>query len=378
MSKYALRYAPLLILALLIIPLRVYMAGSAQQAGNGQQYPGFPLYQASSPSGHYSALYSITMLPSGDTWAVGGSFSLKPVGQDTSRGVPVPSSGMILHYTGNAWVAANVAAPLRLPLLSVSLNSPRDGWAVGWAGTLVHFDGNTWSTVPGPAKFKQNLLGIVMHSPSDGWAVGYSGSILHYDGKQWIQVQSPTTVDLRGVAMPSAQEGWAVGDSGTILHYHDGTWSIASPSPTSNTLDSISMLSTAEGWIVGRQGTILHYRDGTWESVHPAGYYRNPNVYQSADFYGVDMNSIRSGWIAAGQHFLIYSSEVWIEPGNAINPLNGAYPGKSSNNLSLYATAMSPAGEGWAVGSMYSYKIFDTGVILHYHGGKWAVSLLTG
>src|SRR5260221_10711576 len=117
MTKSALRYAPLLILALLIIPLRVYMAGSSQQAGNSKPYSAFPPYQASSPSGHYSALYSITMLPSGDTWAVGGSFSLKPVGQDTSRGVPVPSSGMILHYTGNAWVAANVAAPLRLPLL---------------------------------------------------------------------------------------------------------------------------------------------------------------------------------------------------------------------------------------------------------------------
>jgi hypothetical protein len=138
------------------------------------------------------------------------------------------------------------------------------------------------------------------------------------------------------------------------------------------------MLSAAEGWIVGRQGTILHYRDGTWESVHPAGFYRNPNVYQSADFYGVDMNSIRSGWIAAGQHFLIYSSEVWIEPGNAINPLNGAYPGMPSNNLSLYATAMSPSGEGWAVGSMYNYKIVEAGVILHFHDGKWAVSLLAG
>jgi hypothetical protein len=187
----------------------------------------------------------------------------------------------------------------------LSLDSSRDGWAVGWAGTLVHFDGNRWSTVPGPAKFKQNLLGIVMRSPADGWAVG---------------------------------------DSGTILHYHDGTWNIARLSSTGNTLDSISMLSAAEGWIVGRQGTILHYRDGTWESVHPAGFYRNPNVYQSADFYGVDMNSIRSGWIAAGQHFLIYSSEVWIEPGNAINPLNGAYPGMPSNNLSLYATAKRSGG----------------------------------
>ncbi len=378
MTKYALRYAPLLILALLTIPLRVYMAGSAQQAGNGKQNPAFPAYLASSPYSRSSGLYSVTILPSGDAWAVGGSFSLRPVGQNTTRSVAVPSSGTILHYTSNAWVAANVATPLKLPLLSVSLDSPRDGWAVGWAGTLVHFNGNVWSTVPSPAKFKQNLLGIVMLSPSDGWAVGYSGSILHYHGKQWIQVQSPTTVDLRSIAMPSAQEGWAIGDSGTILHYHKGTWSVVSPSPTSNTLDSISMLSTTEGWVVGKQATILHYRDGIWERVHPIGYYRNANVYQSVDFYGVAMNSIRSGWIAAGQHFLIYSSEAWVEPANAIDFSNGPYLGMQLNDLSLYATAMSPSGEGWAVGSMYSKQKADGAIILHYHGGKWVVSLLAG
>ena len=48
------------------------------------------------------------------------------------------------------------------------------------------------------------------------------------------------------------------------------------------------------------------------------------------------------------------------------------------NDLSLYATAMSPSGEGWAVGSMYSKQNADGSIILHYHGGKWVVSLLAG
>ena len=215
-----------------------------------------------------------------------------------------------------------------------------------------------------------------MLSPSDGWAVGYSGSILHYDGKQWKQVQSPTRVDLHSVAMPSPQEGWAVGDSGTILHYRHGAWSLVTPAPTGNTLNSVSMLSSSEGWAVGTHGTILHYRDGTWENVHPANYYRNSSVYQSVTFFGIAMNSIRSGWITGGdQRLLTYSSEAWIEPDNRISfSGNGKAPQTTLNDLSLYAIAVSPSGEGWAVGSMNSYnKIDNTIAILHYQDGKWNV-----
>src|SRR5436309_8673526 len=221
--KYALRYAPLLILALLLIPLRVYTAGKGQPNPALLQHD-----QGLSPFSPGPALYSVTMLPSGEVWAVGGSFIGKCNAQNATRCFPTPASGIILHYSDSVWVPANVTDPLRAPLLSVSLDSPHDGWAVGWAGTLVHYHSNTWSIAPDSAKFKQNLLGVTMLSPSDGWAVGYSGTILHYDGKRWTRVPSLTTVDLRSIAMPSPQEGWAVGDSGTILHYHNGTWSLAS------------------------------------------------------------------------------------------------------------------------------------------------------
>jgi len=298
-----------------------------------------------------------------------------PQYQDKSSLFPVPSSGEILHYTDSGWAAAKVAEFLQSPLLSVSLDSPQDGWAVGWAGTFVHYNGNVWSTVPGPLNFNQTLLDVAMLSPLDGWAVGYSGSILHYNGKQWIQVQSPARVDLRSIAMPSPQEGWAVGDSGTILHYHHGTWSLVSPSPTNNTLNSVSMLSTSEGWAVGTHGTILHYRDGTWESVHPASYYRDPSIYKSVDFFGVAMNSIRSGWIIGDQHYLTYSLEAWIEPGVNSATFSGT-SGKSSDVSSvlvnLYSIAMSPSGEGWAVGGMNG-NVTNVVVILHYQSGRWSV-----
>ena len=376
MLKYALRYAPLLILALLLVPLRLYMAARSQQQATS------PAYQATSPFSPGSALYSVTLLPSGDAWAVGGSFSFfKSGAPGTTQGFPVPDNGIILHYTTHAWVAGKVADPLRLPLLGVSLDSPQDGWAVGWGGTFVHYDGNEWTTAAGPANFNKNLLGVAMLTPANGWAVGYSGSILHYDGRQWTQVKSPTTLDLRSIAMPSAQEGWAVGSSGTILHYHNGTWSLVTPSPTNITLNGVAMLSTSEGWAVGEHGTILHYRDGTWESVHPANYYQNPALYQSGAFFSVAMNSIRSGWIAGEEHVLTYSTEAWVEPDNSISfSVNGKYMNTTLNNLSLYSIVLSPSGEGWAVGRINSIKssafTSESAAIFHYQGGKWFTSLV--
>jgi hypothetical protein len=325
-----------------------------------------------SPGGISSALYSIAALPDGEAWAVGGSFSAQPASSGTPQGFPVPSSGIILHYSNNTWTPARIAGQLQLPLLSVSLDSPHDGWAVGWTGTLVHYDGYAWSTSPGPENLMQSLLGVVMLSSTNGWAVGNSGTILHYGGRRWTLVSSPTKVDLHSVAFPSSAEGWAVGVGGTILHYHQGAWNVVSPSPAGSTLNSVSMLSTDEGWAVGNQNTILHYRDGTWESVHTSSYYQHPLNSQALIFSGIAMYSIRSGWIVGGTHLLTYSSEAWMEPTRTIEPSDAL------NNLRLFSITMSPTGEGWAVGSINGYNTMPhrpAGVILHYEAGKWVISL---
>ena len=369
--KYALRYIPLLLVALFLIPLHMYMANVNQPQAVPLSYP------VSSPFGPGSALYGITILPSGEVWAVGGGFIAKPDGQDKTRQVYIPYSGIILHFVGGSWNVARIAGSLGLPLLSVSFDSPRDGWAVGWAGTMAHYNGDTWSVVPSSANFKQNLLGVAMLSASNGWAVGYSGSILHYDGQQWTQAPSPTRLDLRGIAMSSSAEGWAVGDSGTLLHYDHGTWSIINPSPTNNTLNSVTMLSTNEGWAVGQQGTILHYRNGDWESVHPVNYYRNPSAYQSADFFSIAANSIHSAWIAGDQHFLTYTSEVWTEPDTIISiytsKADAKGPATSHYYVGLYGIAVSPSGDVWAVGSINDYQLNNTLGMFHYQGGKWYI-----
>ena len=360
MPKYALRYAPLFILALLLIPVDIYFTTGTKQ------YPVSSYDQLSSPFRPGTALYGVAQLSPGEAWAVGGSFAAQCEAQNKTHCLAVPTGGTILHYSQNAWAVAGNAQE---PLLSMSLDSPHDGWAVGYLGTLVHYDGNNWSTVPGPAHFNQSLYGIAMLSPSDGWAVGNSGSILHYDGRQWTPVPSPTAFDLRSIAMPSAQEGWAVGVNGTILHYLNGTWQ-SSNSSTRNTLNNVSMLSPDEGWAVGEQNTILHYRaeDGIWEPV-----VSNPHLDRLANLYGVSMSSVRSGWIIGEQRFLTYQSEAWTIvdklPTISVKDSNVDF-----STLNLYSIALSRAGEGWAVGST---SIAGSGiiVILHYQGGTWSVSL---
>jgi photosystem II stability/assembly factor-like uncharacterized protein len=365
MFKYTLRYAPLLVLALFLIPWRIY---TAENAGQNLPSPS----QVSQLSGSGAALRGVAILSANDVWAVGGTFATQCNAETKTGCSATPISGTILHYSNNAWAVADSAAQ---PLFSISLDLPSDGWAVGYTGTFVHYDGLTWTAIAGPAGFNQNLFGVDMLSPSNGWAVGNSGSILHYDGRQWTLVSSPVTLDLRAISMPSPQDGWAVGVNGTILHYQNGAWGVAH-SPTRNTLNSVSMLSTTEGWAVGEQGTILHYRaeDGNWEGV-----YRNPSSNQFANLYGVAMNSVRSGWIVGEQQFLTYSEEVWLTRNIAIHisSNNAQISGKSLVSLNLYAIAMSRGGEGWAVGGANSGGL-NAIVILHYAGGTWSVSLTMG
>lgn len=363
MLKYALRYAPLPILVLLLIPFRLLIAQEQSSPAPLDKVSGAPL-----PG---SALYSVAMLSPQNAWAVGGTFILQKTDQQNtnpqarSESYVAPGSGLILHYMANGgWQPDNVASNLTSPLFSVSMDSPQDGWAVGYGGTFVHYNGNTWSTTPGPANFNKNVTGVAMLSPSDGWAVGYGGSILRYDGRQWTQVQSPTSYDLHSIAMPTAQGGWAVGDNGTILHYSSGAWSRIASSAT-NRLNNVSMLSANEGWAVGDGGTILHYRDGVWESVYSA-----ISTLNQMSLVGVTMSSIHSGWIISNERMLTYSSEVWALASSRSATI-------SLDNLHLHGITMSPSGEGWAAGSIAENNGNTALVILHYQNGKWSPSSIT-
>jgi photosystem II stability/assembly factor-like uncharacterized protein len=271
-----------------------------------------------------------------DVWAVGGTF--QRVTEQSDQRV-LPASGLILHYQNGSWLAS---ASLKEPLLSISMSSGQDGWAVGYAGQLAHYNGQTWQ--PSQAPNKAILCSIVMLSADNGWAIGFGGMILHFQDHQWQVVPSPTTADLLSLKMVSAQDGWIVGSNGTILHYNQGQWRIFS-SPTTQTLNDVSLLSANEGWAVGDQGTILHYRDGVWSLVQwlPG--------YGATTLLNIAITSEQTGWIVGKQVMLTYQQEVW----QAKTPAN--------TYQTWYALVMNSPNNGWAVGTNNS--------IYHYQSGIW-------
>lgn len=364
MLKYALRYAPLLILALLFTLFR---------STGWEQRPASVYKPVPVPRPGSEALYDIAMLSSQEAWAVGGTFGLE---RTTTQGkqidFAVPRDGLILRYTVNGgWQADSIKGNIKAPLLGISMASSHDGWAVGYNGTFVHYDGNAWSTIPGPPNFNKNVVSVAMLSSTDGWAVGYGGSILHYDGQQWTQVQSPTSFDLRSIAMTSAQAGWAVGDNGTILSFDNGNWR-SIDSPTRNALNKISMLSANEGWAVGDNGTILHYRDGVWATVN--GVF---DASQPISLVGIAMSSVRSGWIIGDGQFLIYNQEIWTKPAFMIDTNGSKYADKSGNSA-LYSIVLSPSNQGWAVGSADDGRGHRMLIILRYQNSTWSMSPIVG
>src|SRR5450631_1167783 len=117
MLKYALRYAPLLILALLLISFHI--------ADEKQQQP-TTSYQTLRTLRPGSVLYSVAMLSSQNAWAVGGTFTRQHSSNDPQKtGITIPDAGLILHYTTtNGWQPDNVERNLTKPLLGVALDSP--------------------------------------------------------------------------------------------------------------------------------------------------------------------------------------------------------------------------------------------------------------
>jgi photosystem II stability/assembly factor-like uncharacterized protein len=341
MYRYAIRYVPLLLLALLLILMHVLPWLKSNTSGSSGPQSGF-----ASP---WSALtlYGVALTSAQEGWAVGGTFVSTLLPNGSVQHVQ-PESGTILHYHNGSWVAD---ATLQAPLLSISMPVANDGWAVGYAGQLAHYNGQSWQSLHAP--INAVLHGVSMLSSQDGWAVGFGGVILHWQGQRWLPVASPTREDLLSVSMVSGQEGWAVGAYGTILHYSGGVWQMSS-SPTGNTLNSVFTLSAQEAWTVGEQGTILHYRDGTWETVQwtstPNPNYPSPG-FNAKSLRAIVMTSEHAGWIVGDGYLLHYDHEVWEDQ-------SSTYSGFSAD-----AIALSSPTEGWTVDS-------DQG-IYHYQGGQW-------
>lgn len=221
-----------------------------------------------------------------------------------------------VQSSGGSWQA--VASPTTASLLSVSMVSANEGWAVGGGGTILHYSNGSWQIAPSPTS--RILRSVAMVSASEGWAVGDFGTIVHYAAGTWQAVASPTTNGLLSVYMVSANDGWAVGGGGVILRYTGGSWQTVA-SPTGSELRSVAMVSPGEGWAVGdfrtaftSYATILRYAGGLWQTVAP------PTLYPP--LVSVAIVSPDDGW-AVGLGILRYACGSWqgqAVPGPRVNP----------------------------------------------------------
>jgi photosystem II stability/assembly factor-like uncharacterized protein len=154
---------------------------------------------------HYP-LNAIAMSSEKDGWAVG--------------------PGIVLHWDGVSW--QKYSKPQLhddFTYYSIAMNGSEDGWIVGQRvyktntnlgytqeGIILHWNGSEWTEFQ---RTKLALYSVSMVTPRFGWAVGgnnldsFGGSLLlHWDGSAWIEVPSPTTRPLAFVWAHDIHDGW--------------------------------------------------------------------------------------------------------------------------------------------------------------------------
>jgi hypothetical protein len=381
-----------------------------------------------SPDACHRVVRDISMLPSGEGWAVG-------------------ERGVILHRNGDEWTRTD--SPVDLTLRRVFALASNDAWALadenypigpGEVRTrtrLLHWNGSVWTTFSNPeslgfivdlsfvstkiaggiaflddgsgpvyhliqwnginwslAAGAPALAAIRMIAADDGWAVGAAGAILHWDGKTWTAVESPTDMDLDEVIFTSADSGWAAGNGGVILRYALGDWymySSLAPHPRRMALDPDG----EDGWILGswQLGDVVL----RWDTKDWVRFY---GTVPDGEVLALVMPSAGDAWAAgwipgqsrAGMIWRWDGSRWRREFGNVPLPVQSAAfltaadawgagedgllahwdgtswsQADSPTSQTLNAVAMLTSDDGWAAG--------EGGQMLHWNGAKWSVEL---
>ncbi|MFX0062865.1 MAG: C25 family cysteine peptidase [Candidatus Hermodarchaeota archaeon] len=233
-------------------------------------------------------LQSVSMISPTNGWAVG-------------------KDSYICHWNGHEWVDQSGSTP-NIDYYSVKMVGYREGWAVGEQGTIIRWDGESWSNFPSPVS--STLYSVDIATPMEGWAVGQN-SLLHWNGTIWEDWGLPVgfSGSLNSVFMANKDDGWIVGDGGAIFRWDGSVWNSVT-SPTNENLKSVCMFWLgSRGWAVGEGGTILKWQGGTWSTE---------NSGTSADLFTVCVGDTSQGvttW-AFGDGGVIRSSlldQSWSE-----------------------------------------------------------------
>ncbi|GEM_PF-624160 len=299
-------------------------------------------------------------------------------------------------------------------LISVSMVSPGEGWAVGDTALspmvsqslILHYIDGHWIRVSGLTNTDLHatssaLTQIVMLSASDGWAIGnltmdtqtnanaYFGAIFHYTGGRWTLQQTIANGSLSAFAMTSPTDGWAVGTiaangsqqgQSLLLHYNGQTWTrVQAPG---GQLTTIAMASASDGWATGLRtdangnpvGVDLHYNGHQWTQV---------SIPPIDVVVALSTRSASDGW-AMGYKYLPNGRTNALYSGTPWQNVFAHYDGKTwtavqtpilnNENASVSSLFMDAPNDGWAVGIAYTDAVanpLSTNLYLHYSSGQW-------
>ncbi len=330
----------------------------------------------------------LTILPSGDIWAVGGAWSA--VGEATeprqkSNEIEASAASAIFYYDKTAKEWKQASSNFTGWLNSVSFTADKDGWTVG-SGTILRYDGlwkESSDLLQPKAPTALDLTDVNMISGTEGWAIANgwdSGTqILKYDSKSW-KILPRTENQLIRLEMVSANSGWILGNKvnpitttyhldNVILNYDGKSWQIDKTNTTTETLNDFDMVSATDGWAVGGTwywddinqtstpvSTILHYDGSKWLEV--ASPITQPIFAVSMTPDGTE------GWAAGSDSQLLhYRAGKWQVALNAFATTGITY--------TIQAMDMVSKSDGWAIGYGYN-EISSTNMLLHYNGTQWS------
>jgi hypothetical protein len=208
---------------------------------------------------------------------------------------------------GEAWRREPVdAADVEQTLYGIWGTGPDDLWAVGGTlsprerpGIILHFDGSSWTAAQADAA----LFKVWGASATDVWAVGDGGAILHWDGEAWTTTPSGTTERLIAVFGRGSRDVYAVGGAGQglVLRWDGVAWT-----PFETTPEALSGVWTAPGrplYVAGARGFLARLGQA------PAQLIAAPDV----DFHALAGHPMESGdrVVTVGADLLSGANGVW-------------------------------------------------------------------
>jgi hypothetical protein len=271
--------------------------------------PVWELAQSANPGDLSNWLSGVTVLSSGEAWAVGGS-------GDPAATVDV----LIERWDGIAWSAEQGPGPgsQRNELRAVDAVDPNDVWAVGRTASgfgdrplVVHYDGTEWVDMPLPEEVTGVLTGVAAVAANDVWVVGYAGDpalslehalILHWDGQVWAVVEGGRAVGsgrsaLQGVEALAADDLWAVGylhNQPLIIHFDGEDWTRSETEVTGAT-NAAAPLTPTDVWAVGAP---IQRFDGTaWievAGVRSGGELTSVAAISQSDVWAVGLQGLKT------------------------------------------------------------------------------------